>query len=360
MCHVTHIAKCQSKINCHCNINQADRVCIQCCKPFCISCGTCNDHGENAMRKINAGILDSIGQKTETSNEHLEKKYDESIFVTQNHDDKFPVRICGIGFVENGTLTVVDSNNRQMMVFHPKNKSNVLREKLLNEPRAMTSMNGNEIAITFPFKNIIQVYAIISNKNKKSMEVKQGKTIYLSKIGLTGKKPFSIAFDNDVFAVEVGEGEDGTIAIIDNKRNLVRHTIKPRAFFTGHTIRLALDMTGEGQIFVSAMGIKMVSCIDFNEEEKCSISIPSPRSIVMIPSKYSDRKSIILSSRRCNALYRINYQTYEDEILRGGGGVNSPRYIAYHEKGNKLCVQVVKNSKEDELAIFELKISEQP
>lgn len=314
------------------------------------------------MRKIYQGTLDSIKQSPQAITHDMVKNDDDTIPIKRNTDDEYPVRICGLGYLENGKLAMADSNNRKLIVIDPKNKLIVLEKKLGKEPRAMTAMNGNEIAITFPYKEEIQVYIINSNGNKKSMEINEGKTICLSKIGLPRLKPFSISFDKDVFAVEVGEGEDGRIVIIDNKDNSVRHRITPNAFFTGHTIRLALDMSNEGQLFISAMGIKMVSCIDFKNEEKCSISIPSPRSIIMIPDEHSNSKSIILSSRRCNAIYRLNQDTYEEKILQSleGSKIDSPRYIAYHEKGGKLCVQVVKNSTEDELAIFDLQISEQP
>lgn len=362
VCQIQHIAPCQEKIDCaECNVKQADRVCIVCCTPYCKSGGYCLDHKEKAMKKIYEGTLDSTVKSTEPVNKFLEKM--ETIEVPEN-EGKFPVRICGIAFLENGTLTVVDTNNNNLIVFHPHDRLNVLTKKLQDQPRSMTSMTESEIAITFPYDQKIQIYKIVLDENENTMKVEEVKKIYLpdinlSDIGLPNQRPFSITFDKldkGFFAVEVGEGVDGIIAIIENNEtNSVKHTINPNAFFTGHTIRLALDMSNRGKLFISALGTKMVSCIDLYSNEQWSTSIPSPRSIILIPEEYNPGKRIILSSRRCNAIYGLSHETGESEILRGS---KSPRYMAYYEKEKKLCVQVEKTTNKDMLVIFELTFPE--
>ena len=119
----------------------------------------------------------------------------------------------------------------------------------------MTKLYDNRVAISFPHEREIRLYDIF-NKS-----VNLSKTIDLQSIG----KPFSISYHKKHFAVEIGEGKNGGISIINGYGKVKSSVpnVRSFAFFTGNTIRLALDMKNRC-IFVSALGSKSVHCIDFD------------------------------------------------------------------------------------------------
>ena len=111
----------------------------------------------------------------------------------------------------------------------------------------MTQVYDNSVPVSFPHEREIRLYDIF-NKS-----VNLSKTIDLQSIG----KPFSISYHKKHFAVEIGEGKNGGISIIHGygKVKCSVPNVRSFAFFTGNTIRLALDMKNS-RIFVSALGTK--------------------------------------------------------------------------------------------------------
>jgi hypothetical protein len=78
-------------------------------------------------------------------------------------------------------------------------------------------------------------------------------------------KTLSISYNKKHFAVEIEEGKNGGIFIINGYGRVISSVpnVSSFAFFTGNTIRLALNMENR-RIFFSALCKKSVHCIDFN------------------------------------------------------------------------------------------------
>jgi hypothetical protein len=162
----------------------------------------------------------------------------------------------------------------------------------------MTKLYDNRVAISFLHEREIRLCDIF-NKS-----VNLSKAIDLQSIG----KPFSISYHKKHFAVEIGEGNNGAIFIINEDGIVICSVPTDNSFasFTGNTIRLALDMKNS-RIFVSALGRKSVHCIDFNGHIVWCKAIPSPRGIVFIPEASSDM-NMIVASKQLNIIYKMNSQ----------------------------------------------------
>ncbi|CAC5392026.1 unnamed protein product [Mytilus coruscus] len=356
VCQIQHVARSQKEIVCDsCTKTKADQLCKECWKPKCESCAKVHNHkGQEGteMMIIYQGPPTLSTQKSEQNIQNMKHLYNISITKEENGD---PVRICGISYIEDGRIVIVDSNNRKLIVF--KVGKEQLRLPLKEEPRSMTAVTGNRIAITFAYTMEIRIYQIFEETITDDPEI-----INLPSLELRNLKPFSIAFDKGFFAVEIGEGDDGRVIILDNTK--IHTTIfnhNKYAFFTGNTIRLALEVKThdplEGHIFVSAMSKKMVSCVDFKGNKLWTVPVPSPRGLVIVPEECTSGKNMVLCSRRCSAIYGLSKNDGTDEILLAKGRIKSPRFVAYNSSDRLLCIQVAKGNDEDELTIYEFSIT---
>jgi hypothetical protein len=178
----------------------------------------------------------------------LERKY--TISTEENVE---PLSIRGIAFLAEDRILLVDYNRSEIKIF--KENSFICSYQLKQEPNCMTKLYDNRVAISFPHEREIGLYDIFNQS------VNLSKTIDLKLIG----KPFSISYHKKHFAVEIGEGKNGGISIINGhgKVKCSVPNVRSFAYFTGNTIRLALDMKNRC-IFVSALGSKSVHCIDFD------------------------------------------------------------------------------------------------
>lgn len=344
-------------------------ICRDCWASYCARCAQNHSHPNmTIIYQSPSGAIPKSGGDVPTILNPVAK-----MFIQGDTD---PVRICGLCYLADGTVVAVDGNNYKLIVF--KSNGQQPKEQLEHEPCSMTAMTGNEIAVTFPYQKQIRIYKI-NLTTTKIIDSKDEPNIIdnVSVDDLRKRKPFSIAYNKGYFAVEVGEGEDGMILIIDIYHKKVMKKIRcDFAYFTGHTIRLGLNVTINtknenvgGRLFVSAMSIKMVSCLNLdhvNSEKLWHISDPSPRSII-VPDDDSLGEHIILSSRRSNTIYQLNQNngSYKSLKVQDNSKINSPRYIAYHSNTNKLCVLVVKDEKnkeekyEDELCFYEFQNPQQ-
>ncbi|CAC5425098.1 unnamed protein product [Mytilus coruscus] len=315
----------------------AAQLCKKCSKLRCLSCY----HKHKDMMRIYPLPTLSNTQKTKKIQHKMN-----NLYTITFEEDESPVQIYGIGYLEDGTLVALDGNNLKLIIFNSEMEQ--LTEVFEDEPRAITSMTGNKIAVTFPCKKLIRIYEIDVNRTNR---MKLVKPISMKALGKPKLKPYSIAYNRDCFAIEIGERENGMIIIYDNTKDKILHKIQCIfAYFTGHTIRFALDMR-ERLLFVSAMGKRMVSCVDFENKIKWNVSNASPRSIIIL-EKSPFGKIIILSSRRCNTIYILNKRNGEELFLQKD--ISSPRYAAYNSNNKTFCVHI-KNTinNEDELAFFE-------
>lgn len=352
VCQIQHVAKSHREIVCdRCLTKKAEQLCKKCWKPKCESCAKIHNHGRIDEMQMMIIYQGPPGIKRQRSEQNINHLYNISIEKKKTDD---PVRICGMSYVEDGRIVLVDSNNRQIIVF--KLKKEQIKLKLVEEPRGMTAMTGNLFAITFGYQMVIQIYEIFED----NIIVKEN--INLPKLGLRNVKPFSIAFDKDVFAVEIGEGDDGKIIILKNEK--IHESISNKnnfAFFTGNTIRLALNVNNqnplEGHVFVSAMSKKMVSCVDFKGNRLWSVPVPSPRGIIVVPEDFYPGRNLVLCSRRCSVIYGLSKDDGSDEVLLAKGKIKSPRFVSYNSNDRLLCIQVEKKGfDEDELQVFEIRL----
>lgn len=345
MYEIQHFAVNKKTINCEkCVKKIADYFCNICLMPSCTSCFKSHPHKGYSL-KIVPGLENLSRQTSGYTQPTIKYRHNISI-----NEDKNPVRICGIAYIADSRIVIVDGTNCNLIVFESRKQQ--LQSNLEAEPRGICAMDGNQIAITFAYEEQIQIYQI--NKDR----ITRKNIVNLKSLGLIQAKPFSIAYDNGYLAVEVGEGDNGHIIILDNKMSLWKTVSNAGnfAFFTGNTIRVALDMSDEGRIYVSAMSKKMVSCINLNGDKLWTIPISSPRSVIILPEEDSSAKRIILSSKKCSAIYGLNSVTGKDEILLAKGRIHDPRYIAYNTIDQNLCIQVSKTDHEDELVVFCLNV----
>ena len=161
-------------------------------------------------------------------------------------------------------------------------------------------------------------------------------TFSVSSIG----KPFSISYNSDHYAVEIGE-EDGMIFILDS--NCEETYRIPNAhgygYFIGHTIKLCLNKQ-ESCVYVSAMSKTEISSIKFDGSVNWHIDVPSPRGVLLIPGTPVSGMNLVVIGRRGNTIYQINRENGSKNILKTGREISGPRYIAYEPIDNLLCVQL--------------------
>lgn len=323
----------------------AARFCKICNELRCLSCF--HYHEEKYMLRIFPVPVVSKTRNTEDGKTILTH-----IKTVSIQNDQCTVRINGIGYLQDGTLVALDGGNHELIVvIHNKThkeEQKTLKEAFTDEPRAMTTMEGNKIAVTFPYKKRITIYDIMLNETT-ILNFQQD--ITMEQLNVPKCKPFSIAYHQGWFALEVGEGEDGKIIIFDHSGITIK-TLEPIsykfAYFTGHTIQLALD-TNQCILVVSAMGKRIVSCMDYSKRDYLwKISKASPRSMLI------HEKNIILSSRRCNAIYQLDKKSGRKIIL--AKDILSPRYIAYHSYARELCIHVKNGTGKDELAFYDFKV----
>lgn len=333
----------QRKVNCTKCTKIAERLCTNCWIPFCTSC---TQHSNCEKKEIIIIFqAQSEGKRRQKQVAQIEKI--SHLYKASFTGDENPVRVCGIAYLEDETVVVIDGNNLKLIAFKSQQTESFLTEKLTNEPNAITAMTGSKFAVTYPYEKYIQIYELKCN-------TAQNEVLEVFRI-VTNSKPFNIAYNQCRFAVEVGLREDGRICIIDTNTLLtIKIILCHDAFFTGHTIRLALD---QNRLFVSAMGKQMVSCMDIDGTKLWHRSVPSPRAII-VAEDYSASKNILLASKRCNAIYELKKEKSIFEIVKDRNNVNSPRYMAYHSNTKTLCVLVKNNCHKDELAFLKLKDAE--
>ena len=311
------------EVNCaYCN-NLATEACLFCAVVFCDDCTrqhSGNNHNVKMLIKYN-GVAYQRGNMEGTSK--LEHKY-----TISTEENVYPLRIRGIASLTGDRILLVDYNRSEIKMF--EKDSLIFSYSLNQEPNCMTKLNDNRVAISFPHEREIRLYDIFNQS------VNLNKTIDLKSIG----KPFSISYHKKYFAVEIGEGTNGGISII-NGNGKVRWSVpnvRSFAYFTGNTIRLALDMKNR-RIFVSALGRKSAHCIDFDGYIVWCKAIPSPRGIVFIPEASSDM-NMIVASKQWNSIYKMNSYTGTDKIITAEGLIKGPRHMDYNIQKKLLCVEI--------------------
>lgn len=368
------------RISCdQCITIKAEKFCKTCQVSCCESCSTDHKPEGSRIHEIALIFSEPSSAKRNKTKQILKKSY--SVSMKTQSSDK--LTICGLSFISDGRLVVIDMCNRKLLVYMQNTQQ--FSVQLIDEPRAMTFVTDNIIAITFGCKMRIRLYQILETNINNLI------TINLSNLDM---KPFSIAYDKSVFAVEVGEGNNGNIIFLDknvmlaespNNYNsyLYDEDLSPVevadgmfdkciilkqasiradmpdvidfAFFTGNTMRIALEVKTtnpfKGCIYISALSKQMVICMDFQGTCKWYEPIPSPRGIHLVKQGYSHNKHLIVASKRNNTIYGLNKVTGCTEVLLDASKIQSPRFISYDCNERLLCSQEL----ESDFSIFSVK-----
>ncbi|CAC5406671.1 unnamed protein product [Mytilus coruscus] len=346
MCRIEHFFTCKDVVYCkNCSEKTATNVCKECRRVLCRFCGNTHKCNRGKLKELNLELR-RVRSKTKQCNadeiEHIE-----------TCEISTDVRICGMAFISDCRIVVGDNNNHKLVIFKGKNLEFV--HDLDYEPRGMAPVTGNEIAVTFADQYKIHIYNITNKDAELTRLINFKEEKYLEKL-----KPFSISYDKNRFVVEAGEGEDGCIVLLDDEGAWLKtiHIKNNLVHFCGHTIRMALDMVrggdtlNDGHIFISAMSRKSVSCIDLKGNEIWTIPLTDPRGIVVIQEETKSKKNIIVASKACSAIFRLNRNDRKDDVLLAKGDVIYPRYIAYHAENSLLCVHVTTDTHEQQLLLY--------
>lgn len=337
VCQTEHFFKSQVALKCKlCTKETATNVCKECRKVLCKQCIKLHKHSINMMKELNVDF-DEMRKKTHEC-DSKEITLSSSIPINMENSNDM-IKVCGIAFLSDCRIVVIDNKNNVLLVFEINGLE--FQENLNNEPRGIAQMNDNKIAITFAYIFEIRIFKIVEKASVLES------TINILNLNLGRLKPFSISYDQECFAVEAGEGDDGCILLLNKKGKLERQIFVESsiAHFSANTIRIALDMRNNGNIFISGMSRKSVSCIDLVGKIIWTIQLPEPRGIVVIPEETISRKNIIVVSKSCSAVFRLNRHDgddTEDGVVLAKGMIKDPRYIAYHPVNRWLCIHVTK------------------
>ncbi|XP_071169240.1 tripartite motif-containing protein 3-like [Mytilus edulis] len=248
-------------------------------------------------------------------------------FMCSAPGDKEVTRVRGIAILSDGRIVVADYKNRSLKLFNSELRFETVKY-IKEDPRGMATSANDFVVVTIADKKEIRIYKFEKNK------IRTHKTIKVV------DKPYSIACDKDHFAVELGEGDDGTIRIYDqNIREMCVIPGNTRSFgqFTGNTLRLALDYTKQ-VIFVADVVKESVHCVDFHGGLIWTVNVRSPRGIVF-------HNSILFVAS--NDAHRINQMNAIDglvyALLDEDNRIKRPRYIAYNANLRKLAVEIDSN-----------------
>ncbi|XP_071139185.1 uncharacterized protein [Mytilus edulis] len=316
VCMIEHTIKSVFDVNCSkCKKKEPTVVCTTCKKVLCDNC-TC----EHEADRVNIELIKHKPRAKRTiSSCSSELEILQEIKIKNVH-------VCGICILDDGQIVIGDRKNGQLLM--PIKVDEIDTFNLKFEPRGLVHMYGKKIAVTSSHDKKIIIFELGNPSWTESDELK------------CDDKPFSISYNDDHFAVEFEESEDGFIGILTTGGKMV-HRIQNTcdfAYFTGNTIRLALDMK-RGLVFVSALSKKLVSCVDFSGKIVWHVPISSPRGIIFVPGIAVGHKNIVCASKRHNTVYEMGSENGDFEVLLSGSKIPGPRYITYSLQLKKLCIQ---------------------
>ncbi|XP_063414739.1 uncharacterized protein LOC134696739 [Mytilus trossulus] len=245
-------------------------------------------------------------------------------FMSSAPGDKEVTRVRGIVILSDGRIIVADYKNRSLKLYSSELKFEMAKD-IKEDPRGMAASANDFVVVTIADKKEIKIYKVEHNK------IRTHKTIKVK------EKPYSIGYNKDHFAVEHGEGEDGTIRIYDqNIREMCVIPGNTRHFgqFTGNTIRLALDYTKQ-VIFVVDIVKDSVHCVDFKGGLIWTVKVGSPRGIVFHNNILFVASSAEHKIIQMNAVDGLVYSMLDED-----NRIKRPRYIAYNPDLRKLAVEI--------------------
>lgn len=304
----------------------ANAVCIKCKKVLCSNC-SCS-HGTEYIKTLNRNGKGFFSKTFEQRESTVEFSY--PIQLPQDMFDT-EIRICGIASLSN-YFVVADRCNKTLLVYENEKFSfHTFLEG--REPKAISKLHGNKIAITMPYDNQIWLYKIQKDRIEVTNRITLSNNCFERPIG----RPYSITSDNHHLAIETGIGDDGVILVIDEKGNIKKKIPNKNHFgyFTGNTLRLALDWNHQ-KVYVSALSKKTVFCIDFEGNIQWNTSMISPRDVIKM--EVNNEQKLLLSSKRMDTIYILDPSNGRNKPLICGEKLVDPQFIAYNNEKQILYV----------------------
>lgn len=317
LCKIEHTFTSRSDVKCSKCKDKKPTLCCTVCK--ILLCGICSKTCDHEGKKVKIGII------------KLKPRGKRAISVCSSELEPLeqfeiePTRVCGVCILGDGQIVVGDSDNKQLLL---PTDNQINKFGLQAEPRGLVHMLEQTIAVTFAEMKKIIIF-----------ELEGIEWITLNVLDMEGK-PFSISYNENHFAVEIGEGGNGYIGVF-SKDGLLQHRIPNTgdfAYFTGNSVRLALQFK-KSRIFVSTLGKKAVSCVEFDGQIKWQVPMSSPRGIIFIPGIPLKNKNIVCASKRFNTVFEIGPDNGDSEVLLSESQISAPQYIAYNYQNKKLCLQ---------------------
>ena len=224
-----------------------------------------------------------------------------------------------------GRLIIIDSQNKRIKIFKPDWYDFTSKKQLTDEPRGISFISQDEIVITFAEKREVRIFKMNKANNlwmQRSFGIKD--------------KPYSISYSKKTFAIELGEGDDGIIAITDfngNITHLVRGQNTHFGQFTGNTIRLVHD-NDKRVVCVVNVSDGYIHCVDYKGGIKWVIKINNPRGIALYENM------LFVASKTDSKVYQINPDNGKMcTLLSFKDKVGQPRYIAVQPLKEKLALE---------------------
>ena len=238
-------------------------------------------------------------------------------------------RIRGMTMLGDGRLIIIDSKKKCINIFKPDWYDFTSKKQLTDEPRGISFISQDEIVVTFAEKREVRIFKMDKVNNlwmQRSFGIKD--------------KPYSISYSKKTFAIELGEGDDGIIAITDfngNITHLVRGQNTNFGQFTGNTIRLVHD-NDKRVVFVVNVSDGYIHCVDYKGGIKWVIKINTPRGIALYENM------LFVASKIDSKVYQINPDNGKVcTLLSDKDKVGKPRYIAVQPLKEKLALEVGNN-----------------
>lgn len=315
----------------NCGHTQSDFVCFTHGALLCLDCKCKNTTNMDCERiKISRPIVtDKTKRSSSSFNEvKLLHTIHFSIFSKENDTESLRRRICGLCCLPDTCLLLADTNMKELLWY--QNFKSVDKLSLGAEPKGIVHLTGWSFAVSFPERKQIVIYEF-----KDKQYIKKPDVIREIDFGRYGK-PFSIAYNSGHFAAEINEGDSGYIGIFDNEGKSCHHKLRVHAYFTGNTIRLAMDYIGE-KLFVSALGVKKLICTDLSGQKLWNRDISSPRGVLCLPGN----KTVLLATKHHDTVYKVNADNGDCDVLsEETSKINKPRYISYDEDKKLLYLHV--------------------
>ena len=236
-------------------------------------------------------------------------------------------RITGSVFMPNGDLALCDLETRKIIILdHEFKEKSTL--KLPGKPWGIAVFSENEIVVSLPVLQILQIVEVEPNlKLKSSIHV--------------GKKCFDVKTANEsIFVACTTDPGEGEIKVFDRKGNVRKRfgLSQDGTFILNRPLHIDIR-NGSDKLFVSEFDKGHIVCMATNGKQLCEFSNPEikyPRGILV------DNDGNFLFCSACNdipAVYLVkNGETNCNRFLTKSDGIKEPYALSYRDSDRTLVV----------------------